>query len=165
MIVLIAIVVISQSFGIQGAMNIVFEDMTCPFYSEEYFEEPDTFINDQNALVVNVSILKPVPIESQGCFKLTGASMGEYVVDTGFNVQLDLCDAIEEPIIMGRLFQAFGFSVDDCPPGIGVYGSEGYIMPTDTFPDEFPPNKYLVELSILLEEKPLLILHTFVSIQ
>ncbi|XP_057319618.1 uncharacterized protein LOC130664010 [Microplitis mediator] len=165
MILPIAIVIISQSFGIQGAMNIVYEDITCFSYSEEYFTEPDTFINDQNELVVNISIVKTIPQGSKGCFKLTGASMGEYIVDSGFNVQLDFCDALEEPIIMGRLFNAFGFSVDDCPPGIGVYGSEGYTIPTDTLPDEFPPNKYLVEIKVSYEEKPLLVLHVYAYIQ
>ncbi|XP_057319617.1 uncharacterized protein LOC130664008 [Microplitis mediator] len=165
MILPIAIVIISQSFGIQGAVNIVFEDITCLTYSEEYFTEPDTFISDQNELVVNISLVKTLPMEAQGSFKLTGASMGEYVVDTGLAVQMDLCDVFEEPIITGRLFGALGFSADNCPPEIGVYGSDGYAMPTDTFPDEFPPNKYLVEMKITYEEKPLLVLHIFVYIQ
>ncbi|XP_057330034.1 uncharacterized protein LOC130670622 isoform X1 [Microplitis mediator] len=165
MILPIAIVVITQSFGTQGTLHLVLEDAMCTAYDEEYFLEPETYVNDENAWVVNMTLIKPLSIETQGYFSLTGASMGEYVVNTGIEVQMSLCDFIEEPIIMGRVLQAFGLSVDDCPPKIGPYGTEGYIFPTDTLPDEFPPNKYMVEFGLSYEEKPLIVYQVFYNSQ
>ncbi|XP_057330805.1 uncharacterized protein LOC130671114 isoform X4 [Microplitis mediator] len=87
MMLLITLVVITQSFGIQGAIDVVFEDTDCPFYDKEYFLEPEAFVNDQNALFSNITIIKRLPIETEARFTILGASMGEYVVL--FLVQLD----------------------------------------------------------------------------
>ncbi|XP_057337407.1 uncharacterized protein LOC130675633 [Microplitis mediator] len=159
------IFLIVQFLSIQGAMVIVLEDVVCPIFSEEYFTEPDTYLDEHNGLVLNFTIIKTFPEATQGHFALVGASMGEYIVNTGIDVQMDLCDMLEEPIILGRFLRVFGFSEDNCPPKIGVYGSEGYEIPTDTLPDDFPPNKYLAIFEILGEGKSLIVAHIYFSIQ
>ncbi|XP_057329056.1 uncharacterized protein LOC130669921 isoform X2 [Microplitis mediator] len=146
-------------------MNLVLEDADCPVYDEEYFREPETYVNDENAWVVNMTLIKPLLIETQGHFSLIGASMGEYVVNTGFDVRMSLCDFIAEPIIIGRVLQGLGFSEDHCPPGSGLYGTEGYIFPTDTLPDEFPPNKYLAAFGLSYEEKPMITFQVYFNSQ
>ncbi|XP_057330033.1 uncharacterized protein LOC130670621 [Microplitis mediator] len=149
----------------QGGLDIVVEDANCPFYDKEYFTEPETFITDQNSLVVNITIIKSLPIEAQGHLALIGASMGEYVVSTGIDQEMDMCDILQEPIMTGPLFKVLGFSEDDCPPEVGVYGTEGYVIPTDTLPDGFPPNKYMVNTTLSYDEKPLLVCQMFANVQ
>ncbi|XP_057328556.1 uncharacterized protein LOC130669590 [Microplitis mediator] len=165
MIFPIAIVIITQWFGIQGSVPIVFEDVVFPVYSKEYFTEPEAYITDENALAVNFTIIKLLPIEAQYHSVLLAASMGEYVVNTGIKIQMDLCDIIEEPILSAGLFRELGFSEDHCPPEIGTYGTEGYILPTDGLPDNIPPNQYVMTTSILYEGKSLLIMQTFFKVQ
>ncbi|XP_057330803.1 uncharacterized protein LOC130671114 isoform X2 [Microplitis mediator] len=120
MMLLITLVVITQSFGIQGAIDVVFEDTDCPFYDKEYFLEPEAFVNDQNALFSNITIIKRLPIETEARFTILGASMGEYVVSTGIDQTVDLCDLIEDPILAGPFLSAIGFSEDHCPPEIQI---------------------------------------------
>ncbi|CAD6234274.1 GSCOCG00007709001-RA-CDS [Cotesia congregata] len=154
----------SQLLSAQGSYDLHIEDVVIAAYSEEYFTEPDAYIDDTNAIVVNVSIIKQLPTEAQGHFSLFGASMGEFVIDTGIDVTLDLCDILNEPIMMGPLFAALGFDPNSCPPDVGVYGTDGYRLQMDTLPDDFPPNKYRVILEILYQGQELLALQVFPTV-
>ncbi|XP_057335720.1 uncharacterized protein LOC130674413 isoform X4 [Microplitis mediator] len=118
MIFPIAIVIITQWFGIQGFVPIVFEDIVFPVYNKEYFTEPEGYITNENTLALNFTIIKLLPIEAQIHSVLKAASMGEYVVDTGIDIVMDLCDIIAEPILAAGMFQELGFSPDHCPPEI-----------------------------------------------
>ncbi|KAH0546941.1 hypothetical protein KQX54_016291 [Cotesia glomerata] len=102
---------------------------------------------------------------SDGYLGIIRASMGEYVVDTGINGQLPLCEMFYEPIIFGPILQMFGFDENNCPPKPGVYGSENYTFPTSMFPDDFPPNKYKVAFEIINESKQLLVIHVYADVQ
>ncbi|XP_057335719.1 uncharacterized protein LOC130674413 isoform X3 [Microplitis mediator] len=164
MIFPIAIVIITQWFGIQGFVPIVFEDIVFPVYNKEYFTEPEGYITNENTLALNFTIIKLLPIEAQIHSVLKAASMGEYVVDTGIDIVMDLCDIIAEPILAAGMFQELGFSPDHCPPEIGTYGTEGYIFPTDGLPDDIPPNQYMMTTSILYEDQSLLVWQSFLKV-
>ncbi|KAG8042008.1 hypothetical protein G9C98_007316 [Cotesia typhae] len=154
----------SQFLSTQGAYDILIEDVVIVAYSKEYFTEPDAYVDDTNAIVVNVSLIKRPPTAAQGHFALVGASMGEYVIDTGIDVTLNLCDMFNEPIMIGPFFAALGFDPDNCPPDVGVYGTNGYRLRMDTLPDDFPPNQYRVTLEILYEEEELLHIQVFPTV-
>ncbi|XP_044589747.1 uncharacterized protein LOC123268587 [Cotesia glomerata] len=214
----IFIAIIPQLIGIQGILEINIEDALCQTFSKEYFTEPDVYIDVNNQAFVNFSIIKQFPPDVQAHFHLLGASMGEYViqtgldfemgfcgmfdepvilapnlklfgfvatdcppspgywgiigaslgeyvVNTGIDIQMPLCDMINEPVILGPLLRVFGFREDNCPPKMGVYGSEGYTLSTATFPDDFPRNQYKSLFELTIEGKKLIIVNIFFEIQ
>ncbi|XP_057330972.1 uncharacterized protein LOC130671222 [Microplitis mediator] len=164
MMLLITLVVITQSFGIQGAVDIVLEDTECPFYDKEYFLEPEVFVNNQNQFASNITIIKQLPIETQGHLTILAASMGEYVVSTGIDQTVDLCDIMEDPIVSAPFLSAIGFSQDHCPPEIGHYGTEGYVLDPEALADRVPPNQYMLNITLSYEEKILLLCQSFIKV-
>ncbi|CAD6221164.1 GSCOCG00005065001-RA-CDS [Cotesia congregata] len=111
------------------------------------------------------SIIKQFPPETQTHFQILGASMGEYVVQTGLEVQMKLCEILDEPIIMGPILHLLGFVETDCPPSPGVYGNQGCSIPMELMPDHFMPNKYLVIGEVLFEEEKLVVVHIYCNVQ
>ncbi|CAG5099454.1 Protein of unknown function [Cotesia congregata] len=156
--------IILHLFSKQGAYDLIIEDVTTAEYSEEYLNEPDIYVDDNFKLVINLTIVKQFPSTTAGRLSLMGASMGEYVVDTGIDVTMNFCEFVEEPIVIGPLFQAIGFDPNHCPPDVGVYGTENYEPITEGMPDDFPPNMYRTVLDIYTEEQKILILHIFSKI-
>ena len=105
---------------------------------------------------------------------------------------MKLCDMLDEPIILGPFFSVLGFTSDNCPPsavskimclsylnfsfynicyykfilrlGQGTYGQEGYHLPTEALPDDFPENKYLAIFEILFNGKPLIGVKVFTDV-
>ncbi|XP_057340422.1 uncharacterized protein LOC130677600 [Microplitis mediator] len=163
MMLLITLVVITQSFGIQGAIDVVFEDSLCPFYDEEYFLEPDVFVDNHNSLVSNVTIIKLLPEETQSRLVIMGASMGEYVVSTGIDQTMELCDLIEEPIMAGPNLKLLGFSEDHCPPLPGNYGTEDYVFSPERYSEKIIPNQYMMNMTLSYEDKLLLLCQIFLK--
>ncbi|KAH0539195.1 hypothetical protein KQX54_001870 [Cotesia glomerata] len=155
------LVSILQFLRAERSYDLIIEDVLVSTYNKEYFTEPDLYIDDSNALIVNISIIKQFPIGTEDRLKIMAASMGEYVIDIGIDVKMDFCDSLEEPIVMGPLFKALGFDADNCPPGVGVYGSVGYQIPMEQLPDGFMPNNYKVILDIFYEAQNLITLHLF----
>ncbi|KAG8035597.1 hypothetical protein G9C98_001025, partial [Cotesia typhae] len=98
-------------------------------------------------------------------FQLLGASMGEYVIQTGLDLVIDLCEMINEPIILNYILRVSGFSADDCPPSPGIYGCQEFSVPTDILPDGFTPNKYLIVGEYLYGEEKLLVCYLYCNIQ
>ncbi|CAD6234273.1 GSCOCG00007708001-RA-CDS [Cotesia congregata] len=160
----VLIVLTFQLLSVQGAYDLIIEDVTTAEYSEEYLNEPDIYVDDNFKLVINLTIVKQFPSTTAGRLSLMGASMGEYVVDTGIDVTMNFCEFVEEPIVIGPLFQAIGFDPNHCPPDVGVYGTENYEPITEGMPDDFPPNMYRTVLDIYTEEQKILILHIFSKI-
>ncbi|CAD6232570.1 GSCOCG00006955001-RA-CDS [Cotesia congregata] len=165
MILSALIVLTAQFFSVQGDFVVLLKDIDCPLFNEEYFTEPDTYIDDNNAIFFNTTIVKEFLPLTQGYLGIIGASLGEYVVNTGIDVEMTLCDMMNEPVIMGPLLRVFGFSDDNCPPKPGVYGSEGYTLPTATFPDDFPRNQYKAVFKLTNEDEELIILNIYFEIQ
>ncbi|XP_044589749.1 uncharacterized protein LOC123268589 [Cotesia glomerata] len=165
MILSALIVLTAQFFSVQGNFVVLLKDIDCPLFNEEFFTEPDAYIDDNNAIFFNTTIVKELLPTTQGYLAIIGASLGEYVVNTGFDIQMPLCDMMNEPVILGPLLRVFGFSEDNCPPKMGVYGSEGYTLPTATFPDDFPRNQYQSLFELTIEGKKLIIVNIFFEIQ
>ncbi|XP_044589750.1 uncharacterized protein LOC123268591 [Cotesia glomerata] len=165
MILSVLIILTAQFYSVQGEFGVIFRDSLCPFHDAEYVTEPDSYIDENNGLFFNFSIIKTFPLTTEGYLGIIRASMGEYVVDTGINGQLPLCEMFYEPIIFGPILQMFGFDENNCPPKPGVYGSENYTFPTSMFPDDFPPNKYKVAFEIINESKQLLVIHVYADVQ
>ncbi|XP_057337658.1 uncharacterized protein LOC130675810 [Microplitis mediator] len=163
MMLLITLVVITQSFGIQGAVNVVFEDIDCPVYDKEYFLEPEVFVDNHNSLVSNFTIIKLLPEEAQARLAIIGASMGEYVVSTGIDQTMELCDLIEEPIMAGPALKLLGFSEDHCPPEPGNYGTEDYVFTPERLSETTIPNQYLMNMTLSYEDKLLLLCQIFLK--
>ncbi|KAH0539194.1 uncharacterized protein LOC123259226 [Cotesia glomerata] len=164
MLLSILIVLIFQLLSVQGTYDLIIEDVTVPEYNEEYLNEPDVYIDDNLKVVVNLTIIKQFPSTSVGRVWLMGASMGDYVVDTGIDVTMDFCELVEEPIVIGPLFQAIGFDPNHCPPDVGVYGTDSYEPLTEGMPDDFPPNVYRMAIDIHTQEQKILIFHIFSKI-
>lgn len=47
---------------------------------------------------------------------MLGDSMGEYVVPSGLDAEMTLCEMINEPIVLGNVLKVFGFNENECPP-------------------------------------------------
>ncbi|XP_057338881.1 uncharacterized protein LOC130676573 isoform X1 [Microplitis mediator] len=92
---------------------------------------------------------------------IMGASMGEYVVSTGIDQTMELCDLIEEPIMAGPNLKLLGFSEDHCPPLPGNYGTQDYVFTSTRFPDTIIPNQYLMNMTLSYEDKLLLLCQIF----
>ncbi|KAG8042007.1 hypothetical protein G9C98_007315, partial [Cotesia typhae] len=141
--------------------DLIIEDIVVSVYSPEYFTESDFYVDDSNVVNTNLTIIKQTPIGVEGRFSIKGAWMGEYVIDIGIDVTMDFCDSLEEPILISPFFTAIGFNANNCPPGVGVYGLEGYQIPMEQLPDDFMPNNYKVVLDIFYEDQSLLIFDIF----
>ncbi|XP_074098097.1 uncharacterized protein LOC141526854 isoform X2 [Cotesia typhae] len=165
MISSVLIVLLVQFFGIKGNLQIFVNDVIFPTYSEEYLLEPDVYLDADNKAVVNITIVNRFPPETQVHLIVLGASMGEYVIQTGFDIQMGLCETMEEPILVGSALRSFGFVTSDCPPSPGVYGTDGFVIPTDTLPDDFPANQYLFIFEILFEEEKIIEIYEYIHIQ
>ncbi|XP_044575012.1 uncharacterized protein LOC123258838 [Cotesia glomerata] len=164
MLFAILLVFVLQFLNSKGDYDLFMEDVDNPAYNEEYFTKPDFYLDNNNGIVLNFSIIKQLPEGTEGRFIIKRASMGEYVVDTGIDVTMGLCDGIEEPILIGPILKVLGFTVDNCPPGVGVYQFEGYKLPKENLPDDFPPNNYKVTLEIFYGEQIILIIEVLVKI-
>ncbi|XP_074107533.1 uncharacterized protein LOC141532860 [Cotesia typhae] len=97
----IFIAVITQFIGIKGAIEIIIEDVLCPIFNEEYVTEPHVYIDVNNRAFVNFSIIKQLPPDVQLEFHVLGVSMGEYLIQTGIDFEMSLCDMFNEPVILG----------------------------------------------------------------
>ncbi|CAG5092644.1 Protein of unknown function, partial [Cotesia congregata] len=148
-----------------GAIEIILEDVLCPTFNKEYLTEPDVYLDANNQAFVNFSIIKQFPPDVQVRFHLLGASMGEFVIETGIDVEMGLCEIFGEPVIMGPLLKLYGFVAADCPPSPGVYGNQGYNTPMELMPDDFIPNKYLSIVEFSYEEEKLIIVYTYFNVQ
>ncbi|CAG5092641.1 Protein of unknown function [Cotesia congregata] len=51
----------------------------------------------------------------EGFFALIGASMDKYVVETGIDRQVLLCEMLSDTILPGSLLRVFGFDENNCP--------------------------------------------------
>ncbi|CAD6244324.1 GSCOCG00013345001-RA-CDS [Cotesia congregata] len=160
----IFIAIILQLIGVQGAVEIIIEDVLFPTFSKEYLTEPDVYVDVNNQLFANFSIVKQFPPDAQVHFEILGASMGEYVIETGIEIQMSLCEMKDEPVILNPILGMFGLSVSDCPHPVGVYGNQNIEIPMELLPDEFIPNKYLVVGEFLNEEEKLLVLMIYITI-
>ncbi|KAH0546938.1 hypothetical protein KQX54_016274 [Cotesia glomerata] len=98
----IFIAIIPQLIGIQGILEINIEDALCQTFSKEYFTEPDVYIDVNNQAFAR--------------FHLLGASMGEYVIQTGLDFEMGFCGMFDEPVILAPNLKLFGFVATDCPP-------------------------------------------------
>ncbi|KAH0553086.1 hypothetical protein KQX54_000084, partial [Cotesia glomerata] len=58
----------------------------------------------------------PQLIGIQARFHLLGASMGEYVIQTGLDFEMGFCGMFDEPVILAPNLKLFGFVATDCPP-------------------------------------------------
>ncbi|KAH0561651.1 uncharacterized protein LOC123265603 [Cotesia glomerata] len=164
MILTLFIVLAAQFFGVKGALEIVIEDIVCPFFSKEYLTEPDVYVNADNQVFLNFSIVKSFPTETQSYFQLLGASMGEYVIHTGLELQMSLCEMLDEPIIVGPILQIVGFDKPNCPSPPGVYGNENIEIPMELMPDEVIPNKYLISWELTYKEEKLLVIMIYIHV-
>ncbi|CAD6232566.1 GSCOCG00006953001-RA-CDS [Cotesia congregata] len=160
----IFIAIIPQLIGIQGTVEIIIEDAFCSSFSEEYITEPDVYVDVNNRVFVNFSIVKQFSPDAQFHFKILGASMGEYVIQTGLEIQMSLCEMKDEPVILAPVLQMFGFREDECPPSVGVYGNENIEIPMELLPDEFIPNKYLGIGELLYEEEKLVVIMLYITV-
>ncbi|KAH0552273.1 hypothetical protein KQX54_008131 [Cotesia glomerata] len=98
---------------------------------------------------------------TNGRVSLMGASMGEYVVDIGIDLTMDFCELVEEPILIGPLFQAIEFDPNRCPPDAGIYGTDNYEPLIEAMPDNFPQNMYRAVIDIHSQEEQIMIFHIF----
>ncbi|KAG8035596.1 hypothetical protein G9C98_001024, partial [Cotesia typhae] len=82
-------------------------------------------------------------------FHVLGVSMGEYLIQTGIDFEMSLCDMFNEPVILGPK---------------GVYETESYTVPIELMPDEFKPNKYLGILELRHEDKELAVVYVYCNV-
>ncbi|CAD6230917.1 GSCOCG00006883001-RA-CDS [Cotesia congregata] len=164
MILSLLIVFTVQFFGVKGALEIIIEDIVYPVFNKEYLIEPDVYVNADNQVFINFTIVKSLPIETQSSFELLGASLGEYVIHTGIEQQMGLCEMIDEPVIVGPLLQMVGFRKFDCPPPPGIYKKENIEIPMELMPDEMTPNKYLISWELMYKEEKLLVVMIYINI-
>lgn len=47
---------------------------------------------------------------------MLSATMAQYIVPTGLDVSMPLCDMLAEPVIMAPALKVFGFMPENCPP-------------------------------------------------
>lgn len=47
---------------------------------------------------------------------MLSSTMGQYIVPTGLDLTMPLCDMLAEPIILAPALNVFGFTADNCPP-------------------------------------------------
>ncbi|KAK0182471.1 hypothetical protein PV327_000611 [Microctonus hyperodae] len=151
--------------GKNAELTVVYEDVIFPIINEKYFGMVDVFLTEDNLIAGNFSIKQSLP-ESAIChLYMLGDSMGEYVVPSGLDAEMTLCEMINEPIVLGSVLKVFGFDKDECPPKSGFYGNEGYKIPTENFPDSFTPNKYLFILELYTPDEPIITLHLTLNVQ
>lgn len=62
--------------------------MVVAAYSEEYFTEPDAYIDDTNAIVVNVSIIKQLPTAAQVITSLVINNFTTFIIIIDLDHQL-----------------------------------------------------------------------------
>ncbi|XP_074107616.1 uncharacterized protein LOC141532912 [Cotesia typhae] len=103
MILSLLIILTAQLYSVQGEFGVILRDAVCPYYDSEYVTEPDIYVDDNNGIFFNFSSIQALPSTVEGRFRMIGASMGEYVVDTRLNVHLPLCEMLDEPVILGPL--------------------------------------------------------------
>ncbi|XP_034941299.1 uncharacterized protein [Chelonus insularis] len=152
---------------VQAELNIVLLDIDAPVQNPEYITDFEGYMSDDEdpQVICNFTIIKELPQGCKGHLILKGASMGEFVISTGIDYEMDFCEMFDEPIIMGRLLRMLGFKKENCPPIPGVYGSEGFQLDTDTLPDEFPSNNYLAIFEIVDEnDEELMVMHLYLRI-
>ncbi|CAD6230915.1 GSCOCG00006882001-RA-CDS [Cotesia congregata] len=141
------------------------EDAVCSVFSKEYLTEPDLYVTTDNHVYVNFSIIKTFPVGTQSHFQITGATLGEYVMDFGVDVITDFCEVIREPVIVGPVANKIGFFKTDCPPSPGVYGNENIEIPMDHLPDRLVPNKYRLTWELLHKTEKLFVILTYIVVR
>ncbi|XP_034941237.1 uncharacterized protein [Chelonus insularis] len=169
---LIAVTIIytaNQLLNTEAELSIVSYDVTCPKADPVYFRDIEVYIEDEgkdNEFFINFTLIKKLPAEATHTLKMIGASMGEFVVATGIDFTITLCEAFTEPIFGERMYRQLGLNVDECPAVPGVYGgSHINLVDKDSLPDTFPPNDYKMIVSAQVEEHILFECWTFFKIQ
>ncbi|KAK0164377.1 hypothetical protein PV328_003013 [Microctonus aethiopoides] len=154
-----------RNLKLRAELVIVYEDVIFPIINEKYFGMVDAYLTEDNRIAGNFSIIQSLP-ESAVChIYMLGDSMGEYVVPSGLDAEMTLCEMINEPIVLGNLLKVFGFNKDECPPKAGFYGNEGYMVPTTNFPDSFTSNKYLFIIELYTSDEAIITVHLTLDVQ
>ncbi|XP_015110696.1 uncharacterized protein LOC107036942 [Diachasma alloeum] len=155
--------------GIEAQLELYYEDIVIETIDPEYIKDPEAHINtdsdDEDSIFVNFTIIKPLPTTAQGHLELIGASMGEYVMPTGFVFDMDICDLIDEPVLIGPFLKSIGFTPEDCPPPTGVYTTTEYRPPMEELPPELRPNKYKVIFDMTDDDTIMLRVVFYVEVQ
>ncbi|XP_063985513.1 uncharacterized protein LOC135166815 [Diachasmimorpha longicaudata] len=165
----ITLVLAVQFSGIEGQLEIYYEDIVMENINSEYIKDAEAHINadseNGDSLFVNFTIIKALPTTAQGHLELVAASMGEYVMPTGLVFDLDICDLIDEPVLIGPFLKSIGFTAEDCPPPMGVYTTTEYRPPIEELPPELRPNKYKVIFDMVDQDIVILRVVFYVEIQ
>ncbi|CAD6208949.1 GSCOCG00010763001-RA-CDS [Cotesia congregata] len=163
MIINVLIILVAQLVSVQGGIQMTFKYAEVPSYNKEYVTEPDMYIYDGDKVFLNYSVIKQFPPTTEEHYVILGASMGEYVVETGFDLQLPLCEFLD--LGMGYFSDLLGFDQDNCPPKPGVYGNEAHVFAANDFTDNFPTNEYKSFLEFKNNSEVIMALCTFLDIQ
>nr|XP_033322505.1 uncharacterized protein LOC117218316 [Megalopta genalis] len=152
---------------VQAELEVLFEDGGCTRSNDEYIK-PDSceFEVEQDSeygtsVSMSIEVTKKVPSLTALATVLGLERDGEYTVDFGIHVEIDVCQTLSGPVnVAFPIIKAMNIPPDRCPPEPGVYGSEHYVIEksnSDGLPESFPSGKYLFNVTLLTEEGLLIV--------
>ncbi|XP_043272049.1 uncharacterized protein [Venturia canescens] len=155
-----------SKIGIVSGLRVYIEDISLEDVDSEYFDVDNTdgYVID-NTISTNLTVIKQLPDDTEAHFKISGLSMGKYTLPTGVDVRMPICEVQDEPIILGPFFSVLGFSEEHCPPEPGNYHKEGYTLPMENLPDDFPNNKYQALFEITAGDESILSAEVYCDVQ
>ncbi|XP_078037061.1 uncharacterized protein LOC144470104 [Augochlora pura] len=153
---------------VQADLEVLFEDGGCVRSNDDYIK-PDSCLMDVDqdseygtSLSTSIEIIKKMKSVIALASVFGMERDGEYTVDFGVRLVVNVCESLSGPTtsIVFPILKAMNLPSDPCPPEPGVYGNDHFVMEegnSDGLPDSFPPGKYLLNLTLLLDDVELLV--------
>ncbi|XP_046750743.1 uncharacterized protein LOC124413965 [Diprion similis] len=112
------------------------QDCEIEVIDEEWFDVDATsceleLLNDTfNAIKLDFRVIKDLPEDTYGEFDVFIRRAGNYKTSTGIYVKENLCNFVNEEVMLGDLFKTVGITENTCPLKKGNYKTEDSWYPS-----------------------------------
>ncbi|XP_034940778.1 uncharacterized protein [Chelonus insularis] len=140
----------------QSSMVITITDVTffcdpefCSDESKVYLVNKDI----KNEVFSSLTLVKSLPNSSKAHIEVLVETDGQYQILNNIDQWMPMCDLIDEPVLLGKLFRNMGFK--GCPVDPGVYSNPSYVA-VPVSESNYPPGNYMSRLQVEQENNKLI---------
>ncbi|XP_017758030.1 PREDICTED: uncharacterized protein LOC108549246 [Eufriesea mexicana] len=137
---------------VQATYDVIFEDVDCSQVNEEYISTCELELDYDSTYGASMStyieVIKDFPPDVNIIADVFTVRMGEYTVDVGLHVEVNLCEVAEDPnSIAVPILRAVDMN-GPCPPTARTYQLDEYVIDNmDGLPPTFPSGHYLINMT------------------
>ncbi|KAK2587619.1 hypothetical protein KPH14_003744 [Odynerus spinipes] len=151
---------------VQSDLQIIIDNIDVEV-DEEYFGDCEAQACENDEMIAEFSLdcklIKTLPIDGTMKAILLGMVNGEPTEPTGIDMEMSMCQLVNDTIIGGPLFNAMKVE-PKCPLEPTALQVECYNPPMDNFPDFFPPGEYKFTFDLTHDDAHLFLFEVYLTL-